>query len=40
MSMPRAATSVATSARMREALKAASAAWRWPWLLLPWMRHC
>ena len=36
-SMPRAAMSVAISARTWPALKAASARSRWPWLLSPWM---
>ena len=35
MSMPRAAMSVATSARVSPPRKAASARSRWPWLLLP-----
>ena len=37
MSMPRAAMSVATRARILPALKLSSAATRALWLLLPWM---
>ena len=36
-SMPRAATSVATSTRILPDLNASSARWRWLWFLLPWI---